>query len=219
MKKWLIGLLLVVCTLVLIVAISSWRLKQFTRNSFSRSAAMAPFDAVIVPGLPYDSAHDNVLMKVRMLWAKELFDKGITKNIIFSGAAVHSPWIEGEVMKIIADSLGIPSAHTFAENTAEHGNENVYYSYEMAKRLGFTKVALATDLYQNSFLASFIEKRLPQVAMLPVTSDSFPVYGQRHLPQIDARAAFVKKFVPLKLRESRWQRLKASFSDEVKEKK
>src|ERR1043165_29055 len=217
MKKVLIGLVVLGIVGAIVFFVSSWNLKRTSINAYDKYVAQGPYDAIIVPGLPYDTERTDILLKVRMLWAKNLFDKGVTRNIIFSGGAVHSPWVEGKIMKTIADSLGIPSEHTFYEGKAEHGNENVYYSWKLAQRLGFKKVALATEQYQNFFLRRFIENKLPQLALLPVTVDSFPVYGKQTLPKINIDSAFAAKFVPLNQRESRLERMRSSFSDEVKE--
>ncbi len=217
MKKWLIGLLVLLAIVAVLAYAMSWNLKRITINTYNQDLVKAPYDVIIVPGIPYDTANSNILLKVRIFWAKNLLDKGIAKNIIFSGAAVHTPWVEGKVMKILADSLGISSLNTFTEDKAEHGNENVYYSYKLAKQLGFKKIALATDQYQNAFLTSFIEARTTDVAQLPVIIDSFPVYEKKTLPIIDAHEAFATKFVPLKERESRWERFRSSLSKDVKE--
>ena len=217
MKKAFLGLLLLSLIIVLIVYMLSWNLKRSTLKTYNQNVVTAPYDVIIVPGIPYDTGHQNILLKVRLFWAKNLLDKGIAKNIIFSGAAVHTPWVEGKVMKIMADSLGIPPANTFAEDKAEHANENVYYSYELAKLLGFKKIALATDQYQNAFLTSFVEARTPDVAQLPIIVDSFPVYEKKQLPVIDAHEALVKNFISLNERESRWERFRASFSKDVKD--
>jgi len=50
----------------------------------------------------------------------------LPRNIIFSGSAVSSPYVEGVAMKIIADTLGIRRP-TFSETKAEHSTENAYY--------------------------------------------------------------------------------------------
>ncbi len=200
MKKWLAGLLVFLAIVAFVAYAMSWNLKRITINTYNQNLVKAPYDVIIVPGIPYDKAQQNVILKVRMFWAKNLLDKGIAKNIIFSGGAVHTPWVEGKVMKTIADSLGISSANTFAEDKAEHGKENVSYSYQLAKQLGFKKISLATDQYQNAFLNSFIAEELPDVAQLPVSTDSFPVYNKRQLPIVNARTAFVNNFVPLKER-------------------
>ncbi len=218
MKKFVAGLFVFSVLVGALVFVTSWLLKRSTIKTYNHYVAVAPYDVIIVPGLPYDTLQQNMLLKVRILWAKNLYDKGITGNIIFSGSAVHTPWVEGRIMKTIADSLGIPASHTFVEDKAEHGNENVYYSWKLAKQMGFKKIALATDQYQNSFLSSFIKKKTPDVALLPVSVDSFSVYGKQDLPVIDASGALVDDFVPLKDRESRWERFQSSFSNEVEDK-
>jgi len=218
MRKVLYVFLFFVAFVAIAVLLTSWNLKRVTTNTYNKYVVNAPFDAIIVPGLPYEPSKQNILFKARILWAKSLFEKGIAKNIIFSGAAVHTPWIEARIMKILSDSLGVSPANTFAEQKAEHGNENIYYSYQLAQKLGFKKIALATDQYQNSFLSSFIEKRLPDIAQLPVSVDSFPVYDKIQLPGIETKDAFAENFIPLEKRESRWQRFRSSWSSEIKEK-
>ena len=216
--RYLLGFVIFSLAIGAIFYISSCNIKRSAIKTYNRYAANAPYDVIIVPGLPYDSTKTDILLKVRMLWAKHLFEKGIAKNIIFSGAAVHTPWVEAMVMKTIADSLGIPVANIFVEDKAEHSNENIYYSYKLAKQMGFNKIALATDPFQNFFLQSFIEKNTPDLAQLPASVDSFSNYDSIGLPHITASDALVANFIPLEERESRWERLCASFSDDVKEK-
>ncbi len=216
-KKFLSGFIVVSVLVVVAVVFLSWKMKRDAIETYNRYVANAPYDVIIVPGLPYDTGRQNILLKVRMLWAKSLFDKGITKNIIFSGGAVHTAYIEGKVMKTIADSLGIPAEHTFAEDKAEHGNENIYYSKKLAQQSGFKKIALATDQYQNSFLSSFMEELMTGVAQLPVNVDSFTAYDKELLPAVDVRGAFINNFIPLNERQSRWERLCASLRKEIGE--
>ncbi|HLP51558.1 MAG TPA: YdcF family protein [Chitinophagales bacterium] len=215
--KYIKWLLIIAVVIGAIMYALQWNVKRITVNTYNRYVADAPYDVIIVPGLPYDTGKQNILLKVRMLWAKSLYDKGIAKNIIFSGGAVHSCWVEATIMKVIADSMGIPSDHTFAEVKAEHSNENVYYGYKLAQKLGFKKIALATDQFQNLFLLRFIKKKLHGMALLPVVVDSFPVYDKMELPHIDATCAYVDGFVPLNQRKSRYERYKEAMDDEVKE--
>lgn len=79
------------CVFAVIGSSSSSILKYNAFATYNKSIKNAPFDVVIVPGLPYDIAQTNPLLKARMLWVKELYDKGITLHIIFSGSAVQSP--------------------------------------------------------------------------------------------------------------------------------
>ncbi len=215
MKKWLLGFVALSVVITTIVFFISWNMKRHAVESYNKYVAAAPYDVIIVPGLPYDTARQNTLLKVRMFWAKNLMDKGIAQNIIFSGAAVHTPWVEGKVMKMLADSMGISPNHTFYEDKAEHGNENIYYSCKLAKKLGFTKIALATDQYQDFFLSRYIDAKLPGFAQLPVVADSFPVYARLKLPAINSRLAYMQQFKPLNERVSRYERIKASLREEV----
>lgn len=212
--KWFIGVTVVIALLVYLLG---WNMKRNAKATLSNNLVNGPYDVIIVPGLPYEPDKTNTLFKVRMLWAKALYDKGVARNIIFSGGAVHTCWQEGTVMKTMADSMGIKPANTFAELRAEHSNQNVYYGYKMARQLGFNKVAVATDQFQDFFLSSYIKKRLPQVARLPLPVDSFPVYSNMQLPHIDATCARVDSFIPLNKRKSRIERLRTSWGDEVKE--
>ena len=168
----------------------------------------APYDVVIVPGIAYDTTKQQTNgFNARIIWANELYKRGVTKNIIFSGAACYSPYVEGKTMKLIAEAMGVPVQNVFAETKAEHGKENVYYSYLLAQKLGFKKVALAADPYQAFFLEGFIKTNLPEMGILPIAVDSLKML-YLPVPKIDASSAFVKDFVPLNKRESFGTRIK-----------
>lgn len=183
-----------------VLYISSCHIKRNTIRIYNDAISKAPYDVIIVPGIPYDTANPEFMMSVRIRWAKLLYEKGVTKNIIFSGSAVHSPFIEGRYMKIIADSLGIPSTNTFSEENALHSTENITYGLQMASSLGFKKVAVATDPYQSIFLSSMYEKISPSLAFLPLNVDSINSF-KKLLPYVNVKAAFVQNFIPLEKRK------------------
>jgi hypothetical protein len=164
-----------------------------------------PYDVIIVPGVPYEPQSVSSVMHKRILWAKHLYDSGYTKNIIFSGYAVYSPFIEAVAMKVFADSLGIPSDHTYSESKAEHSTENVYYSWKMAKSMGFEKIALATDPFQCVMLQSFIKKYCPGVEPFPIVLDKISLTNNP-LPAIDTTSAYVESFISIVERETFWKR-------------
>ncbi len=197
MKKLNLAVLILIITVVY-----GCNVRKIAQRTFATHIAKAPYDAIIVPGIAYDTATQTKNgFNARIVWAKKLYDQGITKNIIFSGAACYSPYIESKVMKLIAEKMGIPEEKIFCETKAEHGKENVYYSWLMAQKLGFRKVALAADPYQAFFLEGFIQANLPDMAILPIAVDSLKSYYLQ-LPSIDPSSAFVKDFVPLNKRES-----------------
>lgn len=169
------------------------------------------FDAIIVPGVPFNNGSWDSTMKARVLWSYYLYKKGIARNVIYSGAAVYSPYIEAKIMGLYAEQLGIPSAHIFSDTLAEHSTENVYYSYLLARQLGFKSIALATDPFQARMLRSFIRKRFAtEIVILPFVQEKLK--DLNHLnPEIDPRSAYVDAFVPITERQGFWKRLRGTL--------
>ena len=128
-----------------------------TKGTFAKGLKHQPYDVIIVPGYPFEGESWNTVIKMRVTWAKYLFDKGYTKNIIFSGGAVYSPYIESRIFKAYAIAKGVPSENIFTEERAQHSVENIYYSYRIAKEKGFEKIALATDAFQPTTLDASLE--------------------------------------------------------------
>ncbi len=189
--------------IALVVGACTWVRKNAV-ETYNTNIVKAPFDAIIVPGIPFDTVltgNGAIIFKSRILWSKRLYQSGITKNIIYSGAAVHTPYHEGEVMKMIAEALGIPAENIFVEGDALHSNENVIYGLRLALKLGFSNVAVATDPYQSLFLKRFVMKNKMKVALLPLSVDSMPIYRDIELPKVDSRKVFVENFIPLKDRK------------------
>jgi hypothetical protein len=148
-------------------------------------------------------------MKGRIYWSKFLYDRGITRNIIYSGSAVYSPYVEGEIMALCTVALGVPKEHVFSETHAEHSTENVYYSYKLARNLGFRKIALASDPFQTRMLRNFVRRKVdPSVAMIPMVEDSLrAMEPEMRDPVIDPAPAFRKDFVSLKKRQGLLKRI------------
>jgi uncharacterized SAM-binding protein YcdF (DUF218 family) len=138
-----------------------------------------------------------------------LYKRGYTKNIIMSGAAVGTPYVEAEVMKQYAVALGVPPEHIFIENKAEHSTENVWYGYLLAKKLGFKTIALATDKFQNNLLYRFVKRRTPEVQFLPTIFDTLRTLSHA-TPQIEFKHLRLNDFIPLAERESKWKRLRGT---------
>lgn len=184
-------------------------------NMLSKSAiktnekylADAPYDIIIVPGYPHNEEQWDRVVQMRLIWAKNLYDKGIAKNIMFSGAAVYSPFVESKAMASYAIAMGIPAQNVFTEENAKHSTENLYYSYVRAKELGFTKIALATDPFQTSSLKMFRKKYKLDVGLLPVVINELKALDHTE-PKINAENAKVEDFISLKDLETfgeRWQ--------------
>lgn len=189
-------------TLFGLFRIATVRFSEYTSRTYQHFAAAAPYDVIIVPGSPYDTSEQNQMFRARMLWAQSLYNAGITRHIIYSGSAVHTAYTEGTVMKMISDSMGIPTNRTFAETAALHSDENINYSYTMARQMGFKKIAAASDPFQLFFLQKHIEVHFPKMALLPMPMDTFRAFAKEGtLPRIDAANSRAVHFVPLKERE------------------
>lgn len=183
-----------------------------TRRLLNKASEQGPFDIIIVPGVPFEGDTWSRAMKGRVLWSKYLYDRGIAKNVLYSGAAVYTPYGEAEIMALYGRALGIPQGHIFTEKKAEHSTENIYYGYKLAKRLGFRKIALASDPFQVKMLRKFTRKRVgPDVRFIPMVFDSVQAMALRLIdPAIKYQDAFQPVFVPLPERESFWQRFRGT---------
>ena len=174
----------------------------------------APYDAIIVPGVPFDGKHWSEAMRNRVQWSNYLYKKGIAKNIIYSGSAVYTEYEEAHVMALYGEALGIPKEHIFQDPRSEHSTENVYYSYRLAKNQGFQKIALATDPFQLNGMRQFIKKFELPVDLLPIMKDTLLKLDLRE-PTIDANAAKRPNFVSIVNRQSKWQRLRGTFGQYI----
>jgi uncharacterized SAM-binding protein YcdF (DUF218 family) len=182
---------------------------------FETAIQKKPYDVIIVPGYPHDSGKVNMVVSQRIKWAYYLYKNGYTKNIIFSGAAVHSPYVEAEAMKLIAIKAGIDSNHIFTETKAQHTTENLYYSFVLANQLGFKSIAFATEPAQSSFMKPFKRKFKLKLDFLPVVLDSV-LKMNLVLKPIDESSAFVPNFVPLKEKEGLIKSLRGTRGHQVK---
>jgi len=169
---------------------------------YRRAVADKPYDAIIVPGVPFNGKHWDFKMKGRVIWADYLIRQGIARHVIFSGGAVYTPYVEANVMALYAHALGMPDSCIYTEEKAEHSTENVYYSYQMAKKLGFTKIALATDPYQSNMLKGFIKAHQLPVTRIPFRIKILMKIDDVH-PLIDATPAKVQHFKPITETQSR----------------
>ncbi len=175
-------------------------------------ASQSTYDAGIVPGVPFTGQWDSV-MKGRVLWAAFLYDKGIIRNLIFSGGAVYSPYYEARIMGLYAEQLGVKTENIFYETRAEHSTENVYYSYEMARTLGFKSIALVTDPFQSSMLKGFTNRRFATgIQHIPFLTDSLKLVNHTN-PAIDPTGAFVADFKSLPARQSWLRRFRGTLGN------
>jgi uncharacterized SAM-binding protein YcdF (DUF218 family) len=170
----------------------------------------AQYDVIIVPGYPFEAPAWDRILQARILWAVHLYKIGATKNIMMSGAANYSPYVEAEIMALYAESLGVPKEHIILETKAEHSTENLWYGYQLAKELGYKNVALASDPFQTKLLMSYGHRRTPEVNFLPVIFDTLKTFPS-DTPSIDYQKIRVDTFVHISKKYSKWKRIKGTL--------
>ena len=191
--------------------------KPSSSKLFSQAINMGPYDAIIVPGIPFDGLKGkwNSLMKMRVYWSVYLYKQGLAKNIIYSGSAVYTPYCESKIMALYAEAMGVPKEHIFIDSSAEHSTENVYYSYHIARMQGFETIAIATDPFQSHFLRNYPEKINLNINFLPIVFKTLFTLNMLDI-KINPQSAYVENFVSLQKRESFGKRLQGTRGKNIK---
>jgi hypothetical protein len=162
-----------------------------------------PFQAVIVPGCP--SKKDGSLSACqarRAIWAAIQWERGHAEHFITSGAAVHSPFVEAEALAAAMTALGVPAERIYVEKDALHTDENVYNALQIARRLGFSRLAIASDRGQAVGACQMLADWHPQCGAFSMDYrlvDARRAAVAAELERIRTRP--VQSFVPLAERE------------------
>lgn len=177
---------------------------------YKRALKNGPYDVIIVPGVPFYGKDWSQTMKGRVIWACYLVQNGLAKNIIFSGGAVYTPYIEAKTMALYAEALGVSKDKIFTETKAEHSTENIYNSYQLAKKLGFKKIAVASDPFQSALLMGFTRRRFKQpIAHIPFIIDTLSTIDDVN-PKIIADSAKVQNFKSIVETQSKGYRFRGT---------
>lgn len=170
-------------------------------NLLLKEVCAKPVDVIIVPGVQYNGLNWNTVMKWRVYWSVYLYKKGLTKNIIYSGSAVYSPYTEASIMAMYAVKMGVPKEHIFLETKAEHSTENLYYGNQLAKEKGFKNIAFATDPFQSHLITPYIEEFDLDVSLIPIV---IPMLSKIEMKdyEIESAKAYRLNFISIEKRES-----------------
>jgi uncharacterized SAM-binding protein YcdF (DUF218 family) len=213
MKRMFIPILLI----TLILAGTACALLAPSPAKMTRRALSAhkQYDAIIVPGYPFTEPTWNQIIQMRLIWAKYLYDKGVTRYIVTSGSAVYTPYVEARIMAEYLVAMGVPREHILLEERAEHSTENLWYGYQLARRNGLDTVALCTDPFQTRMLYHFARRKTGRkIRFLPVIFDT--LRGLPHdTPVIAYRELKIDSFIPITERESRWKRFKGTMGQNI----
>lgn len=188
----------IILTLSILLSLNSCMLFRPGPNARLKEIAKTePLDVIIVPGVPIENGKWDPVMKARVMWSAFLVKKGYAKNVIYSGAAVYSPYVEGKAMALYGEALGLDKKNIYIDTIAEHSTENIYYSYKLAKSLGFKKIGLASDPFQCSMLYRFTRQRFKtKIYHVPVVFDTVQKLDHKD-PEINVELARKANFVSI----------------------
>jgi uncharacterized SAM-binding protein YcdF (DUF218 family) len=201
--------------IVAIISVISVVLAFSNQTTNAKENKLEVYDAIIVPGYPFKpNGKMNAIYQMRLHWAYQLYSTGVAKNIIVSGSAVHSPYVESKIFALYLEEMGVNSDHLIIEDQAEHSLENVFYSLELARERGFEKVAVATDLFHTGMIQVFGKKHNLEVDYLPANIGFIITKKWNSFKgAIDYCQAYVAHFVPLKERETKKERMNGTRGD------
>lgn len=196
--------------------LSSCLLFQPSASKLTRRALAKhkPYDAVIVPGVPFMAPTWDLTMQMRVVWGVHLYKRGLTRKIIMSGSSVYSPYVEAEIMKLYAISLGVPEGDILVESKAQHSTENIWYSYKLAKSMGYEHIALSTDPFQTRMTYRFGRRRLKDLQYLPVIFDTLKTIPRTD-PVIGYESYKIDSFKPITETQSFWYRLRGTMGRHI----
>ena len=193
----------------------SLAIKRATRLNNEVKSQHYHCDAIIVPGVPLKGGIWDSTMKARVMWSVYLYKQKSTRNIIYSGAAVYTPFYEAIAMGLYAQKMGVPKEHIFYDTLARHSTENVFYSYKLAQQLGFKSIALATDPFQSVILKAFTRRRfMSNIQHIPVDFSVLPTM-QHTDPFIDSMTAYKPNFTSIIHEENIMTRLMGTFGKQI----
>lgn len=206
----------IACLAAFSLLLSSCMLFQPSASKLTRRALAkhASYDAVIVPGVPFIAPRWDMTMQMRVLWAVHLYQRGYAKKLIMSGSSVYSPYVEAQIMKLYAVSLGVPADDVILEGRAQHSTENLWYGYKLARSLGYQSVALSTDPFQTRMVYRFGKRRLKDLQYLPVIFDTLRTI-QRADPVISYETLRVDSFRPITETQSFWYRFRGTMGRHI----
>jgi hypothetical protein len=192
---------------------------RYQTDEMAKQEPTQPYDLIIVPGVPLENGQWSRIMKARVYWSKYLIEKGVAKNVMYSGGAVYTPYVEAEVMSQYAAAIGIPEENIFTESMAQHSTENIYYSYKKASKMGFKKIALATDPFQSRMLRRYIKNKVSSdVGLIPIIFDTLKTMESRMIdPQISFQPVDTTGFVALPERKGFFDRMRGTMGKHIDE--
>lgn len=160
-----------------------------SRRLIQREPPAQPFDAVVIPGCPTTPAGTlSPCQERRARWGAVLWHRGYTRHFITSGGAAYTPHPESEALAQALCALGVPAERIYLESESLHTDENMLNSLRLARRLGWQRLAVASDGWHATGSCQMLLSEWGQACRaLPVDAAALrepgvPLSGQRTAP-------------------------------------
>jgi len=114
----------------------------------SSNTSLTRFDAIIVLGYSTDSdGNPKPEQLARVTEGVHEYERGVAPRLIMTGGAVHSKFVEAQVMARTAEAQGIPEAAIFVEPEARDTIENACYATRIMKEHGWRSAEVVSSGY------------------------------------------------------------------------
>jgi len=127
----------------------------------SGNTTLTRFDVLIVLGVPADEDGNPTPAQLsRVNEAVHEYERGIAPRMIMTGGAVHSRFVQGQVMAQAAHAQGIPESAIFVEPQAVDTIQNACYAVRIMKAHGWSSAEVISSAAHLP-RAGLILSRLP----------------------------------------------------------
>jgi uncharacterized SAM-binding protein YcdF (DUF218 family)/glycosyltransferase involved in cell wall biosynthesis len=141
------------------------------------SAPPSPADAIVVlAGGVGESGRAGVGVQERVSKAVSLYRDGVAPRVIISSGFVFT-LREAEVMKAIAVDNGVPADAIILEERASNTFENVQFTTEILRKMGWRRIALVSSPYHMRRATMTWRKVAPDIAVVPTPPESSLFYA------------------------------------------
>lgn len=151
-------------------------------------------DAIVVLGGGVgESGHGGQGYQERVKKAVDLYRAGYAEHIVFSTGWTYT-FSEGDLMRALAVSLGVPGGAIILEKKAASTLENARFVRDIAAPRGWTRILLVSAPYHMRRALLTFRKQAPDLAVVPAPATS-AFYAHRRGASLDQLRALAHEYL------------------------
>jgi hypothetical protein len=136
-----------------------------------------------------------------VIWASLLYQEGRAQHFVTSGNAVYNRYPEALALKSGMVALGIPAELIVTETQALHTDQNMGFSLRIAERLGFERMAVASDRNQAVGGCTMLRRWGQACQSLPIDRGRVHERRMQPLPEVVVKQVPRDQWMTLEERE------------------